>query len=147
MEVKAFGGPAPGCSIPLEGRQVKAARQDPENFYVYVVDNIAAGGQAKIAVRALHGLVLSTMLDRTTPQITYWPTLRTSDYDQIATGSARGHDGGPGLLRKQALCVGGKQGTTLSQNGARSRVPPSVTRLRSETDLCTGLCTTCNGTA
>ena len=42
--------------------------------------------QAKIAVRALHGPLLSAMLDRTAPQITYWPTLRTSDYDQIATG-------------------------------------------------------------
>jgi hypothetical protein len=51
IEVKAFGGSARGAAIPLEDRQVKAAREDPENFYVYVVDNIAAGDQAKIAVR------------------------------------------------------------------------------------------------
>lgn len=86
IEVKAFGGSARGEAIPLEDRQVKAAREDPENFYVYVVDNIAAGDQAKIAVRVLHGQALEAMLDRATPHITYWPTLRTSDYDQLPEG-------------------------------------------------------------
>jgi hypothetical protein len=90
IEVKAFGGSARGALIPLEDRQVKAAREDPDNFYVYVVDNIAAGDQAKIAVRVLHGPVLCAMLDRTMPRITYWPTLRTSDYHQIATGISPG---------------------------------------------------------
>jgi Domain of unknown function (DUF3883) len=86
IEVKAFGGSARGAPIPLEDRQVKAAREDPVNFYVYVVDNIAAGDQAKIAVRVLQGPVLSAMLDRAVPHITYWPTLRTSEYDQMAEG-------------------------------------------------------------
>ena len=86
IEIKAFGGSARGAPIPLEDRQAKAAREDPENFYVYVVDNIAAGDQAKIAVRVLNGPVLRAMLDRAAPQITYWPTLRTSDYDQLAKG-------------------------------------------------------------
>jgi hypothetical protein len=86
IEVKAFGRSARGAPIPLEERQVKAAQEDPENFYLYVVDNIAAGVQAKIAVRVLHGPVLRAMLDRATPHITYWPTLRTSDYDHMTTG-------------------------------------------------------------
>lgn len=86
IEVKAFGGSARGASIPLEDRQVKAAREDPEHFYLYVVDNIAAGEQAKVAVRALHGPTLRAMLDRAVPRITYWPTLRTSEYDQIVAG-------------------------------------------------------------
>ena len=34
----------------------------------------------------LHGQDLSEMLDRAVPHITYWPTLRTCDYDQIAKG-------------------------------------------------------------
>jgi len=34
IEIKAFGGSARGAPIPLEDRQVKAAREDPENFYV-----------------------------------------------------------------------------------------------------------------
>jgi hypothetical protein len=86
IEVKAFGGSARGAPVPLEDRQVKAAREDPENFYVYVVDNIAAGSQAEIAVRVLHGPVLREMLDHAAPHITYWPTFRTSDYDQMAEG-------------------------------------------------------------
>lgn len=90
IEVKAFGGSARGAPVPLEDRQVKAAGEDPENFYVYVVDNVSAGDQTKIAVRALHGPVLRAMLDRAVPQITYWPTLRTSDYDQIAKGVSSG---------------------------------------------------------
>lgn len=86
IEVKAFGGSARGASVPLEDRQVKAAREDPENFYVYVVDNLTAGSEAKIAVRVIHGSVLCEMLDRAAPHITYWPTFRTSDYDQMAKG-------------------------------------------------------------
>src|SRR5689334_16617880 len=90
IEVKAYGASARGTQIPIEDRQVKAAREDPENFYVYVVDNIASGDQAKIAVRVLHGPILRAMLDRTVPKMTYWPTFRTSDYDQMATGVSPG---------------------------------------------------------
>jgi hypothetical protein len=84
IEIKAFGGSARGAPIPLEDRQATAAREDPGNFYVYVVDNVAAGDQ--IAVRVLHGQVLRTMLAGAAPRITYWPTFRTSNYDQMAEG-------------------------------------------------------------
>jgi hypothetical protein len=84
IEVKAFGASARGAAIPLEDRQVKQARQDPANYYVYIVDNIASTDQ--IALRMLHGQMLATMLDRTPPQITYWPTLRVSDYDHLTVG-------------------------------------------------------------
>jgi hypothetical protein len=79
-------GDRPEVPLPLEDRQVKAAREDPENFYVYVVDNLTAEDRARIAVRVLHGQVLRAMLDRAKPHITYWPTLRTADYDQMAEG-------------------------------------------------------------
>jgi hypothetical protein len=85
IEVKAFGGSARGAALPLEDRQVQAAREDPRNFYVYVVDNVADGERA-ITIRVLHGDALQEMLDRATPQITYWPTFRTSDYDEIKEG-------------------------------------------------------------
>jgi hypothetical protein len=87
IEVKAFGGSARGAPIPLEERQVQAARDDPGNYYLYVVDNVA-GGQQAIAVRVLHGAFLREMLDRAVPHITYWPTFRTGDYDQIKEGLA-----------------------------------------------------------
>ena len=76
--------------FPSKIARSRPPEQDPENFYVYVVDNITAGDPAKIAVRALHGPVLRAMLDRVVPHITYWPTLRTSDYDQIAKGVSPG---------------------------------------------------------
>jgi Protein NO VEIN, C-terminal len=84
IEVKAFGGSARGAAIPLEDRQVKESRQDPANYYVYIVDNITRRDQ--IALRVLHGQLLATMLDRTAPHITYWPTLRVSDYDRVPVG-------------------------------------------------------------
>jgi len=49
----------------------------------YVVDNIAGADSGEISVRVLHGEFLKAMLDRATPHITYWPTLRTADYDQM----------------------------------------------------------------
>jgi hypothetical protein len=81
IEVKAFGGSARGAAIPLEDRQVKEARLDPENYYVCIVDNLAS--HERRAHRVLHGQLLAAMLDRTAPHITYWPTLRVSDYDDL----------------------------------------------------------------
>jgi hypothetical protein len=43
IEVKAVSGSARGAPVPLEQRQFQAALDDPENYYVYVVDNIASG--------------------------------------------------------------------------------------------------------
>jgi hypothetical protein len=86
IEVKAFGKSARGAQLPLEDSQVQAAKADPKDFYVYVVDNVMAEAPAKIAVRVLHGATLMRMIDRTAPHITYWPTLRTAEYDQISEG-------------------------------------------------------------
>lgn len=84
--MKAFGGSARGAPVPLEERQVAEARSGPENFYVYVVDNVTTGDGAGIAVRCLDGDLLNAMIMRTTPHVTYWPTLRVTDYDQLADG-------------------------------------------------------------
>jgi hypothetical protein len=34
-----------------------------------------------MAIRIIHGEALLTMIDRTRPHVTYWPTLRAADYD------------------------------------------------------------------
>jgi hypothetical protein len=83
IEVKASGGSARGAAIPLEGSQVAEAKSDPENFYLYVVDNVAT---SQIAVRVVHGDALAAMIERTTPRLTYWPTLRSGDYDRTDPG-------------------------------------------------------------
>jgi hypothetical protein len=85
IEVKAFGGSARGEPIPIEDRQVQAARQDPSSFYLYVVDNVAAASAGMMRVRILHGEALATILGRCKPVLTYWPTLRVSEYDSAET--------------------------------------------------------------
>jgi Protein NO VEIN, C-terminal len=81
IEVKAFGGSARGAQVPLEQRQVTEALADPENYYVYVVDNVARADHGEMALRVLHGQTLRAMIERTTPHVTYWPTLHAAEYD------------------------------------------------------------------
>jgi Domain of unknown function (DUF3883) len=85
IEVKAFGGSARGAPVPLEDRQVAEARSDPANFYLYVVDNVTTGDGSEIAARVIHGDLLSAMVERTTPHVTYLPTLRTGEYDGLVS--------------------------------------------------------------
>jgi hypothetical protein len=35
----------------------------------------------------IHGDLLSAMVERTTPHVTYWPTLRTGEYDGLVPES------------------------------------------------------------
>jgi hypothetical protein len=80
IEVKAFGGSARGKQVPIEHRQAEEAREDPEHFYLYVVDNVLKG---PTGIRVLHGASLVAVLNRAKPVMTYWPTLRTGEYDSI----------------------------------------------------------------
>jgi hypothetical protein len=82
IEVKAFSRSARGEAVPLEQRQFQAALDDPDNYYVYVVDNVVSGPQ----VRVLHGASLRKMLDGCKPSITYGPMLSTGTYDQMSKG-------------------------------------------------------------
>ncbi|MFC8674170.1 DUF3883 domain-containing protein [Streptomyces griseorubiginosus] len=82
IEVKAFSRTARGEALPLEHRQVEAAKANPEHYYLYIVDNLARAEGAEVGVRILHGEALSAMIKRTQPQITYWPTFRATEYDQ-----------------------------------------------------------------
>src|SRR5215207_1041916 len=60
IEVKSFGASARGAAVPLEESQITAAREDPANFYVYVVDNVAGADREEMSVRVLHGDMLLT---------------------------------------------------------------------------------------
>jgi hypothetical protein len=55
--VKAFGRSARGQAVPLEQWQFDAAHHDPDNYYAYVVDNVANPAQT-IAVRVLQRATL-----------------------------------------------------------------------------------------
>lgn len=82
IEVKAFSRSARSEPVPLEHRQVVAAQANPERFYLYVVDNLAGLDGAEVGVRVLHGEVLRAMIERSQPQVTYWPTFRAAEYDE-----------------------------------------------------------------
>lgn len=82
IEVKAFSRSSRGEALPLEHRQVAAARANPEHYYLYVVDNLAGHDRAEIGVRILHGEALLAMIERSQTRITYWPTFRAGEYDQ-----------------------------------------------------------------
>ncbi|MYX34381.1 MULTISPECIES: DUF3883 domain-containing protein [unclassified Streptomyces] len=82
IEVKAFSGSARTQPIPLEERQVAAVLEDPEHYYVYVVDNLAQLAGQEVDVRLLHGGTLLAMIKRTRPHVTYWPSFRAAEYDQ-----------------------------------------------------------------
>ena len=62
IEVKAFGGSARGAAIPIEDRQARAAREDPENFYLHVVDNVSRADEGLMRVRVLHGERLTVIM-------------------------------------------------------------------------------------
>jgi hypothetical protein len=66
----------------LGQRQVDAARADADHFYLYVVDNLAGRGGARVGLRVLHGDVMLAMIERSRPQTTYWPTFRAVEYDR-----------------------------------------------------------------
>ncbi|UXY31678.1 DUF3883 domain-containing protein [Streptomyces sp. HUAS TT20] len=82
IEVKAFSRSARSEALPLEQRQLTAAKADPERYYLYVVDNLAGRDGAEVAVRVVHGKALLAMIERSKPQITYWPTFKAAEYDE-----------------------------------------------------------------
>ncbi|MET7984696.1 DUF3883 domain-containing protein [Streptomyces sp. NPDC005281] len=82
IEVKAFSRTARSKALLLEHQQVEAARVNPEQYYLYVVDNVAGADGTEIGVRTLHGEALLAMIKRTQPQIRYQPTIRAAEYDQ-----------------------------------------------------------------
>ena len=81
IEIKAFSRSARGQALALEQSQVAEARHDPANYYLYVVDHVADPSQT--AMRIIHGDLLTAILDRTPPTISYWATLRTGEYDSL----------------------------------------------------------------
>ncbi|MGV9567373.1 protein NO VEIN domain-containing protein [Streptomyces sp. NPDC003480] len=67
IEVKAFSRSARSEALPLEQRQVVAARANPEHYYLYVVDNLTGFDGAEIGVRILRGEALLAMIERSQP--------------------------------------------------------------------------------
>jgi hypothetical protein len=103
IEVKAFGRLNRGFGLWLETRQFDAASSD-QNFYVYVVENVAQGDPALFTLKVLGGDRLRRLLARAKLRTYYevpWPV---ADYDTalddqdlvtpLRQGAVRRADGG-----------------------------------------------------
>ena len=62
IEVKAFGTTSRGETLWLEPRQYDAARNDPERFWVYVVENVRQGDPAQFRLLRLGGQRLQQLV-------------------------------------------------------------------------------------
>lgn len=116
IEVKAFGGSARGAPVPIEERQAQAARGDPDNYYVYVVDNVASETKP-IEVRMLHGAVLHDTRCSTTPNPAP-PTGQPSAHATTTVSTRASSD--RSTVPISQLCRGRIQAVAL----VRAAVPP-----------------------
>ncbi len=64
IEVKAFGTSSRGESLWLEPRQLQAAKDDPEHFWVYVVENVRQGDPAQFRLIRLGGDRLQQLVSK-----------------------------------------------------------------------------------
>jgi len=87
IEIKAFGGSARGADIPLEPRQVEAARTNPE-FWLYVVDNVAQGDPREFGLHIFGGERLRNLLDRLREHRYYTLPIGVAEFDSAPGVSA-----------------------------------------------------------
>lgn len=80
IEVKAVGGSQRGWFLPLEERQVNAARTNPQ-FFVYIVDNVRQGDPAKFGLRVLGGERLARLLERAKERRYFEVPVPVAEYD------------------------------------------------------------------
>lgn len=85
IEVKAAGGSARGNDLWLEPRQVEEARQNPVQFFVYVVENVKQGDPSKFRLLILHGETLAGLIARARPRHYYEVPFPTGIYDKLVT--------------------------------------------------------------
>src|SRR4051812_45712092 len=71
IEVKACGTSSRGYELWLRCRQYVAARDDPEHFWLYLVENVAQGDPARFQLLRLGGQRLQELLERAKEQ-RYW---------------------------------------------------------------------------
>ena len=84
IEVKACGTSSRGDDLWLECRQYVAARDDPEHFWLYLVDNVAQGDPAHFRLMRLGGQRLQELLERAREQ-RYWTVpVPVAVYDRLA---------------------------------------------------------------
>jgi Domain of unknown function (DUF3883) len=80
IEVKAVGDSQRGWFLPLEVPQVNEARNNPD-FYVYIVDNVRQGDQAKFGLKVLGGERLARLLEKAKERRYFEVPVPVAEYD------------------------------------------------------------------
>jgi hypothetical protein len=85
IEVKAFGQRARGDFLWLEPRQVQAAHDAPDRFFVYVVENVTQGDPRHFDLRVFGGERLARLLRRAKERHYFEVSLPVAEYDSAPT--------------------------------------------------------------
>lgn len=85
IEVKAFGRTARGDFLWLETVQVDEGRRN-DDFYVYLVENVAQEDPAAFTLKVLHGDRLQRLLARAREKHYYEVPLPVAEYDGTPNG-------------------------------------------------------------
>lgn len=80
IEVKAVGGSQRGWFLPLEERQMDAARTDPQ-FFIYIVDNVRQGDPAKFGLKVIGGERLARLIGRAKERRYFEVPVPVAEYD------------------------------------------------------------------
>jgi len=80
IEVKAVGGNQRGWFVPLEVPQVDEARRN-QDFYLYVVDNVAQGNPAEFRLKVFGGEQLARLLSRAKERRYYEVPIPVVEFD------------------------------------------------------------------
>jgi hypothetical protein len=84
IEVKAYGTSSRGNDLWLECSRYIAAKDEPDRFWVYLVENVAHGDPAEFRLLRLGGEQLQKLLERAKEQ-RYWTVpVPVAVYDQMA---------------------------------------------------------------
>ena len=87
IEVKAAGTTFRGQDLWLETRQVEAARDDPEHFWLYLVENVRQGDPAHFRLLRLGGPQLQALVGKAKERRYYEVPLSVSVYDSVVAES------------------------------------------------------------
>lgn len=86
IEVKAAGGSARGSDLWLEPRQVEEAHENPDQFFIYVVENVKQGNPANFRLLILGGQTLAHLLERKREKHYFEVPFPTGVYDKLKAG-------------------------------------------------------------
>ncbi len=83
IEVKAAGTSARGETLWLEPNQVQAAKDDPDHFWLYLVDNVRQGDPARFRLLRIGGEQLQRLMAKAKERRYYEVPLPVAVYDAV----------------------------------------------------------------